>query len=187
MDVYDFDGTLYRGDSTADFLKWCVRRYPKVASTLPRTGIAALQCLALHSLDKTQFKRVLYRFLHYVPSVDHEVERFWEAQEDRIGGPCNPQPGDLVISASPEFLLRDVCARRGLRLIASPVDPLTGEVRGPNCHGYEKVRRFHEEFPHVGVDRFYSDSRNDDPMAALAREAYLVDIPKGTVVPWPNR
>ena len=184
MDVYDFDGTLYRGDSTADFALWCARRYPRAALTLPRTGVAALACLGLRVIDKTRFKGALYRFLTCVPDIEREVERFWAAHESRIGGPCSPQRGDLVISASPEFLLRDVCARRGLALIASKVDPHTGRVLGPNCSGAEKVARFCERYGDAPIERFYSDSHNDDPLAALAGEAYLVNVPENVLLPW---
>lgn len=185
MDVYDFDGTLYRGDSTRDFLLWCARRHPRVALTLPRTGAAAVACFKLHVIDKTRFKGVLYRFLHAVPDIERELELFWRAHEARITGPCQAQPGDLVISASPEFLLRDVCAHRGLALIASQVDPHTGRTLGPNCSNAEKVQRFHAQYPGETIDRFFSDSRNDDPLAAIARKAFLVDLKKRTLVPWP--
>ena len=182
MDVYDFDGTLYRGDSTADFLKWCVRRYPSTALTLPRTGIAAVACFGLHVIDKTTFKGQLYRFLTHVPDIEAEVERFWRVHEQNIAGPCNAQPGDLVISASPEFLLKDVCARRGLELIASKVDPHTGRTLGPNCSNEEKITRLHEAYPAVVVDNFYSDSHNDDPLASMAKQAFFV---KGNKLrPW---
>lgn len=182
MDVYDFDGTLYEGDSTADFLKWCARRYPRLLATLPRTGIAAAACFGLHAIDKTRFKGSLYRFLTYIPDIDAELRRFWRAHEHRIAGPCNPQPGDLVISASPEFLLRDVCARRGLSLIASQVDPHTGRTLGPNCSNEEKIARFRASYPDAHIKRFFSDSHNDDPLARLADEAFMVA--NGKLVPW---
>ena len=182
MDVYDFDGTLYKGDSTRDFLLWCVRRYPRAACTLPETGVAAIRCFKLHAIEKTAFKRVLYRFLTRVPFVEAELARFWEAHTDRIDGPCNPQPGDLVISAGPEFLLRDVCAERGLALIASQVDPLTGEVLGPNCSNIQKVVRFREAYPDAEIDGFYSDSHNDDPLAHMAKRAFFVK--DGALRPW---
>lgn len=153
-----------------------------MAAALPRAGVAAAACFGLHVIDKTRFKRALYRFLPLVPDVEREVERFWTAHERLIDGPCRPQPGDLVISAGPEFLLRDVCERRGLSLMASPVDPHTGRVLGPNCSGAEKVERFRERFADEPIERFYSDSHNDDPMAELAREAWFV---KGSALrPW---
>ena len=98
---------------------------------------------------------------------------------------CSPAPGDLVISASPDFLLREVCERRGLALIASRVDPSTGIYEGRNCNGQEKVARFRELYPDTPVHRFFSDSLGDTPMARLAEEAWLVDIGRGTLAPWP--
>lgn len=182
MDVYDFDGTLYKGDSTRDFLLWCLRRYPSVALTLPKTAAMALACFGAGAVDKTTFKSALYRFLPRVPFIEQEVARFWEANEARIEGPCNPQPGDLVISAGPEFLLRDVCAKRGLKLIASQVDPYSGKTLGPNCSNDEKVRRFRQAFPEEAINDFYSDSHNDDPLANMAKRAFLVK--DGALHPW---
>ena len=135
-------------------------------------------------LRGTQFKGALYRFLPLVPDIETEVERFWQAHEHRITGPCTPQPGDLVISASPEFLLHDVCAKRGLSLIASQVDPHTGRTLGPNCSNAEKISRFRELFPSERIERFYSDSHNDDPLAELAEEAFMVK--GGKLIPWPQ-
>lgn len=165
---------------------WCVRRYPRVALTLPRTGVAALMCYKLHVMDKTRFKGILYRFLPKIPDIEAEVARFWRVHEREIKGPCHPQEGDLVISAGPEFLLRDVCAKRGLTLIASQVDPHTGRTLGPNCSNAEKVVRFREAYPDEKIEEFYSDSHNDDPLASLAERAYFVDLQQGSVQPWPE-
>jgi hypothetical protein len=142
----------------------------------------AVACYTLHIIDKTRFKRSLYRFLRLVPDVEREVERFWSARERLIAGPCSPKPGDLVISAGPEFLMRGVCAARGLELIGSQVDPHTGRVLGPNCSGAEKVTRFRAVYPDATIDRFYSDSHNDDPLAALAHEAWFVR--DGKLIAW---
>lgn len=182
MDVYDFDGTLYKGDSTADFLRFCAGRHPRILTTLPRTALAAFECLGLRWISKTQFKEMLYRFLPKVPDIHREVEAFWASHERKIAGPCRPQPGDVVISAGPEFLLRPMCEKRGLALIASPVDPITGRTLGPNCSNEQKVVRLQAEYPDKPVRRFFSDSHNDDPLAALAQEAFMVK--SGRLEPW---
>ena len=184
MDVYDFDGTLYQGDSTADFFLHCLRAYPRIAATLPRTGVAAAGCFLFHAIDKTRFKAALYRFIPRVPSVSYEVRRFWSLNECKLVGPCAPHEGDLVVSAGPEFLLRDVCAKRGLQLIASKVDPCTGHVLSPNCSDAEKIARLYERFPDVRIEHFYSDSLNDAPLAGLADKAFFVK--KGVIEPCPR-
>ena len=80
---------------------------------------------------------------------------------------------------------RQACALLGIRTcIASRVDPQTGKYDGLNCHGAEKVRRFREAFPDGVIERFYSDSLSDTPLARLASEAFLVSGEK--LSPWPK-
>ena len=82
---------------------------------------------------------------------------------------------DVIISASPTFLLEPICRRLNITyLIASKVDKHTGKYTGINCYGSEKVRRFKEIFPNQSIDNFYSDSLSDAPIAKLAKHAFLV-------------
>ena len=80
-------------------------------------------------------------------------------------------------------VIRPACAKLDIQCaIGSPVDKHTGHCLGPNCHGPEKVIRFHARFPGAGIEEFYSDSHSDDPLAALAQRAYLVKGEK--LLPW---
>ena len=181
MNVYDFDKTIYPLDSTAQFYLWCLRRWPGAWLTLPCTGWAFF-CLGLKLKPKTACKQIFYRFLRHVPA--DAPERFWQ---EHIGDVCpwylaQRRPDDLVISASPEFLLAPAAARLGFALIASPVEQATGRYQGENCHGQEKVRRFREKYGDAPVEGFWSDSRSDAPMAALAAQAWLVT--RDGMVPW---
>ena len=93
------------------------------------------------------------------------------------------RPDDLVISASPEFLLAPACRMLGIRApIASRVDVQTGRYTGANCKGEEKPRRLREAYPDVVIDDFYSDSRSDAPLARMAKRAWLVKGDERT--PW---
>jgi putative flippase GtrA len=66
--------------------------------------------------------------------------------------------------------------------MASEIDPKTGSYRGKNCHGEEKARRFREIYPDAEIDRFYSDSCSDAPLANIAQQSFMV---KGErIVPW---
>lgn len=185
MNVYDFDKTVYRRDSTADFLKHCLKRYPRTWLALPGAGFAALgKALGLIPLET--MKGRIYRIFRAVPDVPAEVGRFWDRRESGIYDWYLRQkaPDDLIISASPEFLIAPICARLGVRCLASPVDPQSGALLGPNCKGEEKVRRLREAGYPDPIDRFYSDSLSDTPLARLAREAKLVS--GETQVPWPD-
>lgn len=176
MNVYDFDGTIYRGDSSVDFYVYCIVRYPWLICFLPYQILGILG-YKIGLTNKEREKSAYFSFLKLLPDVKRTVEKFWRRKAGRIAVWYQRQKNgsDVVISASPEFLLRPVCGMLGLQnLIASEVDPFTGRFLGKNCYGAEKVRRFRKMFPEARIDLFYSDSRSDSPMAAMAEKAYIV-------------
>ena len=112
INVYDFDNTIYRGDSSYDFFRHCAAKYPRVLlsalGSLP--GFLAMQ---LGFMEKTRVKERFYQYLKHVPEVEEEVERFWQTHDRNLK--CwyfeQKRSDDLVISASPEFLLRPLMKR----------------------------------------------------------------------------
>ncbi len=176
MKVYDFDNTIYRGDSTAHFYFYCLVRRPSMVKHLPATALAGVR-YRLGKISKTQFKQTLYRFMRCVPQMDAFVADFWSRRKKNIKQWYLDQkePTDVIISASPYFLLDGICNELGVEcLMASNVDSKTGEYDGHNCHGAEKVRRFYEKYPEGRIDEFYSDSRSDTPLAQISAAAFLV-------------
>ena len=94
------------------------------------------------------------------------------------------RPDDVIISASPSFLLCDICKELGIgTLIASEADEKTGKWLRKNCYGAEKVVRYREIFGDEKIDEFYSDSLSDSPLAEIAEKAFVVDYENLT--PWP--
>lgn len=187
MNVYDFDKTIYKDDSTVDFFKYCLKKQPSLAFRYGFGQLFAGLKFGLGIMKKTAFKEHFYRFFRGIENMDAMVASFWEVHAHKI------QPwylsrqlaDDVVISASPTFLLAPICAQLGIpHLIASIVDKKTGVYTGLNCHGEEKVKRFYAIFGDATVDAFYSDSFSDTPMAKLAEEAFF--IKKGQVCSWPS-
>lgn len=176
MNVYDFDNTILRGDSTARFFAWSLRHCPGMLKTLPMQAWNGLLFM-LKIRPKQEFKQRMLSFLRLYPNIEWAVDAFWKENMGRVKPWYRKQhaPSDVVISASPEFLIRPACQKLGIsRVLGSPVDPHTGRFLGANCHGQEKVRRYRALFGDEPIDAFYSDSHSDDPLAALAKEAWLV-------------
>ncbi|MEG1932680.1 MAG: haloacid dehalogenase-like hydrolase, partial [Pygmaiobacter sp.] len=174
----------FRGDSTRAFYFYCVKKQPMLLRYLPRQ-LAGAALYLLHFVSKTQFKEQFYSFLRGVRGTNAMLAAFWRDSENRIEpwyrAQCEPE--DLVISASPEFLLTPICAQLGIRPpIASRVDPLTGRYEGENCKGAEKVLRYRAAFQNEVIEEFYSDSHSDAPLAQLAKQSFLVY--KGSLMPW---
>ena len=183
MNIYDFDKTLYGSDSTMDFIFYSFRKYPGLVRFLPGIGLAA-GLYAMKRIDKTAMKERFYRiFTGY--DADGLLEEFWDTHQHKIFPwyPGQQEETDIVISASPEFLLKPICERLGIRhLIASRVDSKTGKYTGANCWGPEKVIRLKDQMGITHCDKFFSDSHSDQPLADIADEAFL--IKKGQIVPW---
>lgn len=181
MNVYDFDGTIYDGDSTLDFYYYCVRHKPSILFRMP-IQVLAFTRYKLGFIAKTEFKEVFYTFIRDIDDIDEKLVDFWNNNNIKIKDWYLNQrkEDDMVISASPEFLLEEICARLGIKfLIASQVDKSNGKCTGVNCYGSEKVRRFREAFPNAIIENFYSDSYSDSPLAIIAKRAFIV---KGNVV-----
>ena len=184
MNVYDFDNTLLRGDSSARFFAFCLKRCPRMWPDIPAQALNAL-LFALHIKPKQAFKQRMFGFLKRIGDIDGVIDAFWQENLSRVKPwyRAAHRSDDVVISASPEFLIAPACARLGIaHVIGSPVDKATGRFDGANCHGQEKVRRFRAAFPDAPVENFYSDSHSDDPMAALAERAWLVRGDR--ILPW---
>lgn len=184
MNVYDFDGTVYAGDSTVDFYLYCLRKHPGIVLCAPRQASGVL-LRAMGRLDTAAMKQRFFCFLKRLRDTDALVESFWDERQSRLMAWYleRKRETDLMISASPEFLLAPVCRRLGVRPpVATRMDPASGELRGRNCKGEEKVRRFYERCPEGKIHCFYSDSLTDAPLARLAEEAFLVR--GGKPVPW---
>lgn len=187
MNTYDFDKTIYINDSSCDFVIYCLKKYP--AAVIPamfRSGVKGIKHI-LGMADTKELKEQVFSFLKHLDDVESIVASFWEEKFDGVGQwYLNQQkPDDVIISASPEFLLRPVAGKLGFYLIGTVMDKSTGKIMGLNCHDSEKVRRFHECFPDGHTEEFYSDSLTDSPMADIAERAYMVD--RGKLSPWPQK
>ena len=183
MNVYDFDGTIYRGDSSLDFYLYCLRHRPLIIRFLPKQLVGVL-AYKLRFISKKQGKEAFFSYLKGMDNIHSFVNNFWASHSSGIQSWYITQQAeaDVVISASPEFLLAPICQRLKVRLIASIVGPCNGIFESENCYGIEKVRRFRAAFPMESIDAFYSDSLSDAPLAAQARRRYFVK--KGKVYEW---
>ena len=176
MNIYDFDETIYDSDSTKDFYFYCLKKYPKILLSVPIMAWTFFLYI-LGVKTKTQFKEKMYRFLTYVPDIDSALNDFWNVNEHKVKSwyKDRQKDDDIIISASPEFLLKLICERLGIKnLMASKVDKHTGLYDGENCWGEEKVKRLYEKFPNAKCEEFYSDSLSDTPLAELADKAMII-------------
>lgn len=176
MNVYDFDKTVYNGDSSVDFYLFVAKRHPSVLLSIP----AIMACAALRALGMMSTERLKERFFGFLPrieNVEREVSLFWDKNLGRVAPwyLARQKSDDIIISASPELLLTEAARRLGVRfLIATEIDVKSGRLLSPNCKGEEKLKRFRARFGDAEINEIYTDSLSDLPLIEHARQAYLV-------------
>ncbi len=180
FDLYDFDKTVYPVDSETVFLFYCIIRRPYLIFITPWL-LFNLILFFLGFGDKHKGK--CFSFLKFV-NGEKLAKEFWENQQKKIYPIFNPENRErpiVVCSASPEFFLKPICDKYDVHtLIATRMNPKTGEIMGFNCKDKQKPLRLAEKLPDAKFINVYSDSlKNDIHIFELGERCFHAN--KGTL------
>lgn len=180
MNVFDFDNTIYDGESSLDFFVFCVKRKPSLARHLP----GAMAMVAKYKRGIVPEKEVMEfcakMLLCLVPhrsEIQKMTDMFWKKNRQKL----KPEimniihDGDVIISASPSFMfdnIRDIF--ENVRIISTEIELESGKIK-ELCYGANKADMFRRIYPGVRPDNFYTDNINDMPMIQLSERAWLVE------------
>lgn len=187
MNVYDFDKTIFYPDSMLQFAYFCIRRHPKLIFTyFPKLLTSVIK----NALGKEKILKVHARLnsvVAYLKDPDKDIEAYWKKHEKNISKWYLEQKrsDDLVISASPTYLLEPIIKKIGINLIGTIVDKETGVMIGNVRLAKEKAKYIIEQGMPM-IENFYSDSLSDTPLALLAEHAYIVKDKARRPEPWPS-
>ena len=176
--VYDFDGTIYNGDSTLDFIKFLINKKKGILLSIPKMFLYLIK-YKLKLIKKETMKECFFEIFNKFDNIDELVEEFWFINEKNIKKffkDKKTHKNDIIASASPYFLLEPIAKKYQVKdLFASPVDKTTGKYNGVNCHGVEKVRLINNKYKDCIIEEMYSDDiRADRPLLELANKSYIV-------------
>lgn len=184
INVYDFDKTIYNGDSTIDFYIFCIYKKPYLVFHIP-ICVFYFILYKMRIIDKLKFKEIFFSFLKYIKNVNNLVDLFWKKNKKKIKlwYINDSNKNKIIISASPEFLLKPIIYNNEvIDLIASKVNISTGKFLSKNCYGIEKVKRLNEIYTDYIIENFYSDSLSDIFLAQISKNSYLVK--KDEIIKW---
>ena len=187
--VFDFDGTIIRGDSIVSLQRYALKR--RCVSVFG--VIRAVCCGALyhaHLMSAATAKKYSHAFLtRMTPEARESLLRsFAQSLVDRAYPPAlkklreHHEHGDLVVicSASCECYMQYVAPLLDAdTLLCTPSRP-DGGMLGPNCRGEEKVRRVtqwlkEKGLPTDSICAAYGDSAGDAPVLRMSRHPVLVN------------
>ena len=173
---YDFDKTIYDGDSSTDFFLYMLIHRPYLLIFTPYFLIMLL-LYSMKIISKKKIKELLFFYVPWHNNIDKIVNKFWESHANKIYDWYSNQKkeDDLIISASLDFLLKPIMNTLNIKnWMSTKFNVKTGKIAGENCYGIEKLNRFNNEFKDIKLEAFYSDSMSDLPMFEVAKEAYFV-------------
>lgn len=180
MNVYDFDGTIYDGESVFDFYLYSVKKQPallKYLFVVVKTLIAYKLCRLSEEKLLSLGKMYAKQYLSEVKDIDKLVVTFWDTHQHKIKPYylLQKREDDVVISATADFLLEEILQRIGVtHVLSTQIDKYTGEIT-QLCYRKTKAALFCKNYPDVVIENFYTDSLNDAAMMKLAKRTYLVE------------
>ena len=182
--VFDFDNTIYRGESSVDFSFYMIRHNKKILRYVP-TILFSLAGYKLCLLKKEKLESIINNFFEGILDgktfPDIYVKPFWKTHIHKLNKKMLQliEQDDVIITASPVFLIDGI--RKMLnteKIIGTEVDFTEKRITWFNF-GENKVRRYRALYGDREIDAFYTDSNNDRDMMEISREVFIVkkDIP----------
>lgn len=197
--VFDFDHTLYDGDSGSHLFAWLIRRSAwRMALALLATPVLGPMIAFLPTRRRgiSGFVWIGTVGLHRPRTLDLLIDRYVAQHTEELRSRLLPialdvlhghrMAGDRVVVATgapPEL------ARAILGFVAHETVPVIGSLTGPragailvtrHCHAEEKMRMLREA-GYDGVDIAYSDSTADMPLLRAARAPVVVNPKHGAI------
>ena len=184
MKLFDFDNTIYDGESTVDFFMFVLNKKREITRYIPLMVYSLLMYKAnLLSLSKVQ--EIANKCTHVLVKHQNEamqlVDEFWKNYSYKLKNSFLSKIGsdDVIITASPNVLIQGIQDQLGTsNIICSTINMEKGTLDFL-CMGENKVKAFLKKYPNVIPDEFYTDSMMDAPLMSLAKKCFLV---KGTRV-----
>jgi phosphatidylglycerophosphatase C len=197
--VFDFDHTLYDGDSGSHLFAWLIRRNPvRILAALLATPLLGpmVAFLPTRRWGISGYVWIGSFGLHAAREFDRMIDRYVDSHRGQIAERLLPvalevfarhrAQGDRVVVATgapPEL------ARAILGFVAHQDVPVIGTLMGPrlggigarrHCHHEEKMRMLREA-GYGDIEAAYSDSSADLPLLRAARRPVVVNPKPGRV------
>lgn len=178
MNVYDFDNTIYDGESCLDMFFYFVKKDRQLIRFVPKVLNAFYQykkgnVTIEQALEK--YAPDIEEYLSRHPDLLSDTSDFWDRHMKNIKGFYAEihRPDDLIITASPEDSMREICKRLEIENYIGSVI-VNGKIKRL-CMRENKVKAFFEAYPEGKIHSFYTDSpENDLPLIEISENAYMV-------------
>ena len=192
LSVYDFDKTIYNGETLNDFYRFYLIKKPwKIYTVIFQLWYFLLYVLKIINLEKLKENFLCFFKGENIGELKKLIREFWEKKESKINLWVkdeilkNKKETEILvaISASPTFLIIDRLRLMGFDVVIGTdflfeSTKFHSHITSKNCKNYEKVKRLDKwaEDNNIQYDivNFYSDSIADKPLFDLAEHKYWI-------------
>lgn len=177
MNLYDFDNTIYDGDTCKDIIMYGLKKH--FLLTL-KSLLKASKLNSKYKKNIIPFEEVKENMLSFIFSIDNYQDFIASFVKDHIDK-IKPwykdiqSENDIIVTASYEIWIKAFAEYLGINHVIATKTDDKGHIIGKNCKKEEKVKRIKEQFPHSKFKNAYSDSASDIPILELASNAYVVE------------
>jgi len=177
--VFDFDNTIYDGESVFDFALFVIKRKWSLWKYIPGM-IKLLLGYKSCRMDIEEFQKSLEKyskiFLKNKTLIQELVSEFWIQNIEKLYPNMLKRVGsdDVIITSSPEFLIdeiKDVLNTK--HILSTKLNHAEGKIEYLNFQE-NKVKYFHKIYKNKEIDELYTDSYNDKPLMEISKKVYLV-------------
>lgn len=185
INVYDFDNTIYDGETLVDYIMYFIKHDPKIWKYIPKLLVIAFKD-HFHLFTFEEAINAYASFLEgYYVNLENPAENivdFWNKNEKKIK-PWYAEvqkESDVIVSGTLDFILEEIAGRIGIKnCVSSSIDEKTGKFKRL-CFLENKVTLFQEAYPDCEIENFYTDSMNDKAMMDISEHVFLVKKDKIT-------
>ena len=185
MNVYDFDETIFTGDTEDRFFEFM---FKKKGFRHYKINWHFYNILwKLHIITKTRSREGQYTFLKDIKDLDATVQEYWDEIEKYMKPWYNDvkRPDDVIASGTPRFILEPIVEKLGIGgLVATEMDTKTGKIDGDFAIGEFKPVNFKNQYGLDCIDNFYSDAYSDHYLAQYAKKAFIIHGPNDECTEW---
>lgn len=177
MNVYDFDNTIYDGDSTKDIVIYGLKKYPKLVISALRKARKLNRDYKHNLVEFERVKETMLSFIFQIENYPKFVNEFVESHMNKIKPfyIARKTENDVILSASYELWVSLFAKNLGVKIVIATKTDSDGKIVGRNCKGEEKLLRLSQTIPGVAIATSYSDSESDKLIMDLAAQGYVVE------------
>ncbi len=180
MKVFDFDNTIYDGESMVDFVYFMMEKKEKLKKY---KGVVdrLLKLYELNLLSPSLIENVINKYrgeLNFpTANIKSYIDEFWKINKGKIKKDmlAKISKDDLIITAAPDILLEPIKKKLKTNNIYTSIVNMETKELVFMCYKENKAKKYKELYGDQMIDELYTDNYADKPLMKISKKVYLID------------